>query len=104
MFGVIAEIEFFPDIGFRQGCAHFLVGEKRHKDNLSTDVQQLTWSTWRRRTLRNTAVDLLKRVKKLRDGRGQACSPTAPATSETTVDSTVSDHFCEHVPAISSHS
>jgi CelD/BcsL family acetyltransferase involved in cellulose biosynthesis len=82
----------------------FLVGDKRHKDNLSTDVQQLTWSTWRRRTLRNAAVDLLKRVKKLRDGRGPACSPNTSATSATTVDSTVSDHSCEHVPAISSHS
>jgi len=44
----------------------FLVGDKRHKDNLSTDVQQLTWTTWRRPTLRNKAIALLKTVKKLR--------------------------------------
>jgi len=63
----------------------FLVGEKRHKDNLSTDAQQLTWSSWRRRTLRNSAIDLLKSLKKLRD-RNRSCpavdlaSSTAPAT------------------------
>ncbi|QDT55388.1 hypothetical protein Pan44_34310 [Caulifigura coniformis] len=55
----------------------FLVGEKRHKDNLSTDAQQLTWATWRRRTLRNSTIDLLKGLKKLRDRTRR--SPAADA-------------------------
>jgi CelD/BcsL family acetyltransferase involved in cellulose biosynthesis len=65
-------------------CFHaydFLVGDKRHKDNLSTDVRQLAWSTWRRRTLRNFAVDALKHVKKLRDSKKPGFSPDSQTVS-----------------------
>ncbi len=52
----------------------FLVGDKRHKDNLSTDVQQLAWVTWRRATVRTAAVSLLRRVKSaLKRRPAQAC-------------------------------
>ena len=58
----------------------FLVGDKRHKDNLSTDVQQLSWATWRRPTLRNKAIDLLKAVKKLRGDKKPGVTPVARRT------------------------
>ncbi|MGC4049844.1 MAG: GNAT family N-acetyltransferase [Paludibaculum sp.] len=61
----------------------FLVGDKRHKDNLSTDVQQLAWATWRRRTLRNTAIDCLKAIKKLRPQKNPGVSASSPAAVET---------------------
>ncbi len=60
----------------------FLVGDKRHKDNLSTDVQQLTWATWRRRTLRNTAIDCLRALKKLRPRK----HPSVAAGSQTATE------------------
>jgi CelD/BcsL family acetyltransferase involved in cellulose biosynthesis len=64
----------------------FLVGEKRHKDNLSTDVQQLGWATWRRQTLRNKTIDLLKAVRKLRGDKKPGHSPDPQAeTAETSV-------------------
>lgn len=59
----------------------FLVGDKRHKDNLSTDVQQLSWGTWRRRTVRNAAIDVLKAVKKVRDRKRPGLSHDSQASA-----------------------
>ena len=60
----------------------FLVGEKRHKDNLSTDSQQLIWAVWRRPNLRNRTIDTLRRLKRrwrqMRSGSDVA-SPADPA-------------------------
>jgi hypothetical protein len=42
----------------------FLVGEKRHKDNLSTDVNHLVWATWSRPTLRSRTISTLRRLKR----------------------------------------
>ncbi|MFV0443590.1 MAG: GNAT family N-acetyltransferase [Planctomycetaceae bacterium] len=61
----------------------FLVGEKRHKENLSTDVNQLVWATWRRTTLRSRTVGTLRRLKRrwTEIRRGEAyTSSAAPAT------------------------
>ena len=43
----------------------FLVGDKRHKDNLSTHSQILTWTRWSRPTLKMRCVQALTQVKKL---------------------------------------
>jgi CelD/BcsL family acetyltransferase involved in cellulose biosynthesis len=56
----------------------FLVGDKRHKDNLSTHSQDLVWSTWRRQTMRNTAVEALKCIRRVMRACSQ-CRPVAPA-------------------------
>lgn len=42
----------------------FLVGEKRHKDNLSTNSNQLVWACWRRPTLRSRTIGMLSAVKR----------------------------------------
>ena len=42
----------------------FLVGEKRHKDNLSTDVNRLVWAVWSRPTLRSRTIGMLRSVKR----------------------------------------
>lgn len=42
----------------------FLVGEKRHKQNLSTDVAKLVWATWTRRTLKSRTIDTLRSLKR----------------------------------------
>ena len=41
----------------------FLVGEKRHKQNLSTDVNELVWAVHRRPTWRNGLVRSLRTVR-----------------------------------------
>jgi CelD/BcsL family acetyltransferase involved in cellulose biosynthesis len=42
----------------------FLVGDKRHKDNLSTDENQLAWATWKRPCWQNTVIDSLRNMKR----------------------------------------
>jgi CelD/BcsL family acetyltransferase involved in cellulose biosynthesis len=51
----------------------FLVGEKRHKQNLSTETAQLAWAVWRGRTVRNRLVDGLKAVKRASAGARALC-------------------------------
>lgn len=43
----------------------FLVGDKQHKDNLSTDVNQLCWLTYRRPSLKTRSLQILRNVKQL---------------------------------------
>jgi CelD/BcsL family acetyltransferase involved in cellulose biosynthesis len=90
----------------------FLVGDKRHKDNLSTDIQQLAWATWRRRTLRNTAIDALKYLKKLRTknpgfspgSQDKASSETQPTSPEAGVLEALSPSEAKPTEALSAHS
>lgn len=42
----------------------FLVGEKRHKDNLSTHTNRLCWLTWSRPTWKMKSLRLLRSVKR----------------------------------------
>ena len=42
----------------------FLVGDKRHKANLSTDMNGLVWAAWRRPTVRSRTIGILRRVKR----------------------------------------
>ncbi|QDU38395.1 hypothetical protein Mal4_27220 [Maioricimonas rarisocia] len=42
----------------------FLVGEKRHKRNLSTSFNQLVWASWQRPCLKNRAIRALRDVKR----------------------------------------
>lgn len=80
----------------------FLVGDKRHKDNLSTHTQILTWTRWARPNLKNRVVEVLTKLKRrftpsrpvtpspspsgsLEAGNGeqeQSSVPTAPSTQE----------------------
>lgn len=41
----------------------FLVGDKRHKENLSTDVNRLCWLTWARPSFKNRTIRLLRHVR-----------------------------------------
>lgn len=66
----------------------FLVGEKRHKQNLSTDVQHLVWATWTRRTLKSRTIATLRNLKRRwTDFRARRVAPASPAGGEMT-DST----------------
>jgi CelD/BcsL family acetyltransferase involved in cellulose biosynthesis len=65
----------------------FLVGEKRHKANLSTNANQLAWAVWRRSTLRNRAVQVLKTTKRLLKSR-KPVSSSAEAAGDTAVSET----------------
>ncbi len=67
----------------------FLVGDKRHKDNLSTQTQILTWTRWARPILKNHLVEVLTKLKRaFRQTPTQAQGaqplgvPTAPSTRE----------------------
>ncbi len=42
----------------------FLVGEKRHKENLSTNVNRLVWANWSRTTLRSRTIRTLGVLKR----------------------------------------
>lgn len=42
----------------------FLVGDKRHKENLSTHSQDLIWAVCRRRNMKNRGLDVLRRLKR----------------------------------------
>jgi len=42
----------------------FLVGEKRHKRNLSTTVNHLVWASWQRPCLKNRAIRALRDLKR----------------------------------------
>ncbi|SFH71618.1 GNAT family N-acetyltransferase [Planctomicrobium piriforme] len=57
----------------------FLVGDKRHKDNLSSDVNQLCWLTWSRPTIKLRALQLLRDFKR----RMQSETPAPASASET---------------------
>jgi CelD/BcsL family acetyltransferase involved in cellulose biosynthesis len=81
----------------------FLVGDKRHKDNLSTDVQQLTWATWRRPTLRNQAIDVLKAVRKLRGGKKPSLTTGAAVETPDEDTSSVQEAGLRPAEALSSH-
>lgn len=52
----------------------FLVGEKRHKENLSTDVGRLCWLAWARPSLKNRTIQLLRNV---RNSLRRPASPSA---------------------------
>ena len=85
----------------------FLVGDKRHKDNLSTDVQQLTWATWRRRTLRNTAIDCLRAVKNLRPRKTTVSSPAAATDNNDSIPDAgvrASEHSPQKLPVATARS
>lgn len=43
----------------------FLVGEKRHKANLSTNVNQLVWATWTRTTVTSRTIAAARKLKQL---------------------------------------
>jgi len=43
----------------------FLVGDKQHKDNLSTHHNQLCWLTWKRPSWKAWSVEQLRRAKRL---------------------------------------
>lgn len=47
----------------------FLVGDKRHKENLSTHATHLVWAVVRRASVRNRAIDMMRRAKRLVAGR-----------------------------------
>ena len=81
----------------------FLVGDKRHKDNLSTDVQQLTWTTWRRPTLRNKAVDALKAIKKWRDRKKPVSSCCSPDEASKENESSIQEAGLLPAEALSAH-
>jgi CelD/BcsL family acetyltransferase involved in cellulose biosynthesis len=42
----------------------FLVGDKQHKENLSTHTQSLAWAVLRRRNVRNTTIHALRGLKR----------------------------------------
>ncbi|MEZ6064836.1 MAG: GNAT family N-acetyltransferase [Planctomycetaceae bacterium] len=57
----------------------FLVGEKRHKANLSTDTGELVWATWSRPSLKSRTVDTLRSLKRRwRNFREKPQSPPLP--------------------------
>ncbi len=57
----------------------FLVGDKRHKLNLATNVTRLAWGTWSRRGLKSRTIDLLRTVKRRIQGkRGPAAATASP--------------------------
>ncbi|MBX3441532.1 MAG: GNAT family N-acetyltransferase [Planctomyces sp.] len=58
----------------------FLVGDKRHKENLSTQTDLLAWAVWRRPTLRNRVIDVLQFARGLVRRRR---TPDVPAPTET---------------------
>jgi hypothetical protein len=67
----------------------FLVGDKRHKDNLSTQTQILTWTRWARPILKNRVVEVLTKLKRTliksptqAQGLQPLGVPTAPSTRE----------------------
>lgn len=41
----------------------FLAGDGDHKRRLATDKSELAWVVWRRRNLKNTSLELLRRIK-----------------------------------------
>jgi CelD/BcsL family acetyltransferase involved in cellulose biosynthesis len=65
----------------------FLVGDKRHKDNLSTHCQTLTWTRLVRPTLKNRLVDALTQLKRrLRPLPPVTASPAPTTTSSNPVE------------------
>ncbi len=65
----------------------FLVGDKRHKDNLSTQTQILTWTRLVRPTLKNWLVSTLTQLKRLvrplpMSSETESVNTTATAPSE----------------------
>jgi CelD/BcsL family acetyltransferase involved in cellulose biosynthesis len=48
--------------GFR--AYDFLVGDKRHKDNLATDSRELIWAVWRRPSWKNRIIAGLRAAKR----------------------------------------
>ncbi len=53
----------------------FLVGDKRHKDNLSTDCQILTWTRLMRPTLKNRLIAALTQLKRRWSRQDTSSSP-----------------------------
>ena len=56
----------------------FLVGDKRHKDNLSTHSQVLSWTRLVRPTLKNRLVDALTQLKRRLSRNKTSASPLPP--------------------------
>lgn len=61
----------------------FLVGEKRHKDNLSTNVNRLVWAAWSRPTLRSRTIRMLGTLKRRWTEFRRPAAPTGTAQAET---------------------
>ncbi|WP_437224685.1 GNAT family N-acetyltransferase [Planctomicrobium sp. SH661] len=60
----------------------FLVGDKRHKENLSSDVNQLCWLTWSRPSFKLTAIELLRKLKQ-RFARGHQTTNDSSSPEQT---------------------
>lgn len=60
----------------------FLVGDKRHKDNLSTHTARLCWLTWSRPTLKLRALHGLRSLKQRLDRYRRRETPTIKANPE----------------------
>ncbi len=62
----------------------FLVGDKRHKDNLSNQVAQLGWMTWSRPSLKSAVLSVCRRMKGRLSRSSQSEVASQTATAETT--------------------
>ena len=62
----------------------FLVGDKRHKDNLSTHTQILAWTRLVRPTVKNRLVSVLTQLKRL-------VRPLTSNITSTTANTTVTE-------------
>ena len=61
--GIVTHVQCLGE-ALRRGfdAYDFLVGEKRHKDNLSTNVNTLVWAVWSRRTVKGRVIDMVRNV------------------------------------------
>jgi CelD/BcsL family acetyltransferase involved in cellulose biosynthesis len=62
----------------------FLVGEKRHKENLSTHVNQLAWAEWTRTSFKSRVMSGLRMLKRRFRGRAAASMAEAAAAGIST--------------------
>ncbi|MEZ6057536.1 MAG: GNAT family N-acetyltransferase [Planctomycetaceae bacterium] len=81
--GVITHVLAMQE-GVRRGfdAYDFLVGEKRHKSNLSTHSHSLVWAKWSRPSLKNGMIDFFRNLKqRVRDFRQPQATthPVGPA-------------------------
>lgn len=59
--GIVTHVQCLGE-ALRRGfeAYDFLVGEKRHKENLSTNVNTLVWAVWSRRTVKTRMIDMVR--------------------------------------------
>jgi hypothetical protein len=80
--GVITHVQCLRQALARGFDAYdFLVGDKRHKANLSTDVNHLVWATWSRPSLKSRTIDTLRTVKQWWRGI-RAPAPAVPVADD----------------------